>query len=126
MPKNTAEVQAIVRLCNKHKVVFRPICTGWSGVFVPGTLLVDLRRMNKIIEIKPVSINKGQAAQLWLEQNDRPFIFCAGDDYTDEDMFSVLPDFAVSCKVGTGPSKAKFRVSSPNELRDFLSQLITG
>jgi glycolate oxidase len=51
MPKNTAEVAAIVKLCNKHKIIFRPICTGWTGVFVPGSLLIDLRRMNHIIEI---------------------------------------------------------------------------
>ena len=95
-------------------------------VMMATNLNIGVFEGNKIIEIKPVSINKGQATQLWLEQNDSPFIFCAGDDYTDEDMFSVLPDFAVSCKVGTGPSKAKFRVSSPNELRDFLNQLITG
>jgi glycolate oxidase len=51
LPKNTAEVQAIVKLCNKHKIAFRPTCTGWSGTFVPNTLYLDLRRMNRIIEI---------------------------------------------------------------------------
>ena len=51
MPGDTAQVQAVVRLCNKHKLQFRPICTGWTGTFVPGTVLIDLRRMNRIIEI---------------------------------------------------------------------------
>jgi glycolate oxidase len=51
MPKNTLEVAALVKLCNKHKIIFRPICTGWTGLFVPGSLLIDLRRMNHIIEI---------------------------------------------------------------------------
>jgi len=51
MPKDTAEVQAVVKLCNKHKLQFRPICTGWTGVFPPGIVLIDLRRMDKIIEI---------------------------------------------------------------------------
>ncbi|MBN1631619.1 MAG: FAD-binding protein, partial [Thermoleophilia bacterium] len=51
MPKNTAEVQAIVRLCNKYKIQYRPICTGWSGMFQAGTVLFDLRRMDQIIEI---------------------------------------------------------------------------
>ncbi|MBC8472186.1 MAG: bifunctional alpha,alpha-trehalose-phosphate synthase (UDP-forming)/trehalose-phosphatase [Planctomycetes bacterium] len=80
---------------------------------------------NKIIEIKPVSINKGQAVRLWLDKKDWRFIFCVGDDYTDEDMFSELPESAVSCKIGTGPSNAKFRLSSPNELRSFLRQLVS-
>lgn len=51
LPKNTAEVQAIVKLCNKHKLVFRPVSTGWTGMFPPGIIYLDLRRMNRIIEI---------------------------------------------------------------------------
>ncbi|MGD0955567.1 MAG: FAD-binding oxidoreductase [Candidatus Acidiferrales bacterium] len=51
LPKNTAEVQAIVKLCNKYKLPFRPVCTGWTGKFAKGTLYLDLRRMNRIIEI---------------------------------------------------------------------------
>jgi glycolate oxidase len=51
LPGNTAEVQALVKLCNKHRLQFRPICTGWSGMFPKGIILFDLRRMNRIIEI---------------------------------------------------------------------------
>jgi glycolate oxidase len=51
MPKDTAEVQAVVRLCNKFKLQFRPICTGWTIACPPGLVLLDLRRMDKIIEI---------------------------------------------------------------------------
>jgi glycolate oxidase len=51
LPKDTAEVQAIVKLCNKHKLQFRPVCTGWTGTFPAGILYLDLRRMNRIIEI---------------------------------------------------------------------------
>jgi glycolate oxidase len=51
LPKDTAEVQALVKLCNKHKLMFRPICTGWSGMFPKNIVLLDLRRMNHIIEI---------------------------------------------------------------------------
>ena len=51
LPKDTAEVQAVVKLCNKHKLQFRPICTGWTGMFPKDIILLDLRRMNHIIEI---------------------------------------------------------------------------
>jgi len=51
LPENTAQVQAIIRACNRHKLSFRPVCTGWTGAFKPGTLYLDLRRMNRIIEI---------------------------------------------------------------------------
>ncbi len=51
LPKNTAEVQAIVKLCNKYKLKFRPVCTGWTGKFPKGIIYLDLRRMNRIVEI---------------------------------------------------------------------------
>ncbi|HLB30588.1 MAG TPA: hypothetical protein VJN91_03580, partial [Gammaproteobacteria bacterium] len=35
LPENTGQVQAIIRLCNKHKLRFRPVCTGWTGRFEP-------------------------------------------------------------------------------------------
>jgi glycolate oxidase len=51
LPENTAQVQAIIKLCNKYKVGYRAVCTGWTGVFAPDMLYLDLRRMNRIIEI---------------------------------------------------------------------------
>jgi glycolate oxidase len=54
LPQNTSEVQAIVRLCNKFEIQFKASSTGW-GVYCdptgPGVIKLDLRRMNKIIEI---------------------------------------------------------------------------
>ena len=51
LPGDTLEVQAIIKLCNKHRIQFRPICTGWTGMFPKDIILLDLRRMNRIIEI---------------------------------------------------------------------------
>jgi len=51
LPGCTAEVQALVKLCNKHGLKFRAICTGWTGQFPPGLILFDLRRLNRIVEI---------------------------------------------------------------------------
>jgi glycolate oxidase len=54
LPASTGEVQAIVRLCNKLKLQFKASSTGWgtyNDVTGPGTVRIDLRRMNKIIEI---------------------------------------------------------------------------
>ena len=50
-PANTAEVQAVVRLCNRHRVSFGPVSSGWGGMYPEGTVLLDLRRMDHIIEI---------------------------------------------------------------------------
>jgi glycolate oxidase len=51
LPKDTAQVQAVVKLCNKYKQKFRPVCTGWTGMFPEGIIYMDLRRMNHIVEI---------------------------------------------------------------------------
>jgi len=54
LPETTAQVQAIVRLCNKYKIQFKASSTGW-GFFGdpggPGVIKLDMRRMNRIIEI---------------------------------------------------------------------------
>jgi glycolate oxidase len=54
LPKDTGEVQAIVKLCNRHGVRFKASATGWGASSSPGaagTVQLDLRRMNRIIEI---------------------------------------------------------------------------
>ncbi len=54
LPGSTEEVQAIVRLCNKHKIKFKASSTFWSAQGYPSTentLQLDMRRMDRILEI---------------------------------------------------------------------------
>jgi len=54
LPKDTGEVQAIVKLCNRYQIQFKASSTGWGGYCdpsSPGVIKIDLRRMNRIIEI---------------------------------------------------------------------------
>jgi glycolate oxidase len=54
LPQSTGEVQAIVRLCNRFKLQFKASSTGWgpfNDAAGPGVIKMDLRRMNRIIEI---------------------------------------------------------------------------
>jgi len=56
MPASTEEVQALVRLCNRLKVKVKPLSTGWYHWAAPlrddePTLQIDLRRMDRILEI---------------------------------------------------------------------------
>ncbi len=54
LPASTAEVQSIVRLCNRLGVQFKASSTGWGGYADPGgpgCVKLDLRRMNRIVEI---------------------------------------------------------------------------
>jgi len=79
---------------------------------------------SKILEVKNIGINKGQVAKLWIAKQKWDFILAAGDDYTDEDLFVVLPESAYSIRVGYGISKARFNLDSVYELRLLLEELI--
>jgi glycolate oxidase len=54
LPASTEEVQAVVRACNRHGLKFKALCTGWgvhAGPTREGVVQIDLRRMNRILEI---------------------------------------------------------------------------
>jgi len=54
LPGSAEEVQAIVKLCNKHKVRVKASSTFWSAWGYPmedNTIQLDMRRMNRILEI---------------------------------------------------------------------------
>ena len=54
LPGSTKEVQAVVRACNRNGLKFKAFSTGWGAHAGPGTdgvVQVDLRRMNRIIDI---------------------------------------------------------------------------
>jgi len=78
---------------------------------------------SKILEIKHISLNKGRAAECWLAEKNWDFIIAAGDDYTDEEMFAVLPEKAYSIKVGFSVSKARFNVDTVHEIRLLIKEL---
>ncbi len=79
---------------------------------------------NKVIEVKPVDINKGKASDRWLEKEDWDFILGMGDDWTDEDLFAALPENAWSVKVGfMAYTKARFYLESLDASRDLLKSL---
>ncbi|WP_345952360.1 bifunctional alpha,alpha-trehalose-phosphate synthase (UDP-forming)/trehalose-phosphatase [Mucilaginibacter sp. PAMB04168] len=78
---------------------------------------------DKVVEVKNIDVNKGKAALTLVEQRDYDFIMAFGDDLTDEDLFKSLPDRAITIKVGTGASAAKFYVRNPTEVRNLLKAL---
>ncbi len=54
LPGSTEEVQAVVKICNRFNIKFKAHSTGWgvwSGVGREGVILLDLRRMNRIVMI---------------------------------------------------------------------------
>lgn len=78
---------------------------------------------NKVIEIKNIEVNKGRAALKWLEQYPSDFIITIGDDWTDEDIFQVMPEHAFTVKVGGTTSAAKYNINSYIDTRYLLKNL---
>lgn len=78
---------------------------------------------NKILEVKSSTINKGNAANSFLNK-PYDFIFAIGDDWTDEYIFREIPEEAITVKVGTGETSAKYYVESQEKVNDLLKEFL--
>lgn len=74
----------------------------------------------KVIEVKRMGFHKGSAAFNILKKDSYDFIFVCGDDVTDEDMFKVMPEKAITVKIGLSPSNAKYYVNSHLEILKYI------
>ncbi len=90
---------------------------------ITANLEIGVLEGNKVVEIKSSFVNKGRAATQWLKSAKWDLVISVGDDWTDEDIFEQLPETAYSIKVGFGPSKAKYKVRSTDEVRDIIFSL---
>lgn len=93
------------------------------NLLLTGTDLV-VHKGTKILEIKPRNVNKGIVAEELMAIHNPDFVLCVGDDYTDEDMFGVLPDEAISIKVGLGDTGARYQVTSVEKVLQLLRKLV--
>ncbi|MFC1931557.1 bifunctional alpha,alpha-trehalose-phosphate synthase (UDP-forming)/trehalose-phosphatase [Chloroflexota bacterium] len=80
---------------------------------------------SKVVEVKSASLDKGVTALRWMARQKRDFVFAAGDDVTDEDLFRVLPSGAWSIKVRPGASLAKYSLDSPGDVRTLLQEMLS-
>lgn len=71
-PKTSDEVQSIVKICNYHKIPLTPYTTGCNnqGAAIPalGGIIIDVSRINKVLEIDPVSRNAHIEVGVTFEQ----------------------------------------------------------
>ncbi|KAJ6923548.1 hypothetical protein NC652_017009 [Populus alba x Populus x berolinensis] len=102
---------------------------------------VVVRRGQQIVEVKPQGVSKGIVVENLIStmrsQGKSPdFLFCVGDDRSDEDMFesiarlvdnpSIPPIAEVfACTVGHKPSKAKYYLDDTPEVIKLLQGLAT-
>lgn len=81
-------------------------------------------RGQKIVEVKPVWANKGEVLARLKNHSPAPDLhFAVGDDRTDEDLFEQMPEDAWTVHVGTKQTRARFNISTPEEVRALLSRL---
>lgn len=109
----------------KHLVILRKTLKRYIATYG-----LEMHAGDKILEIKPADVNKGAAAARlvndWSTTARGPidFILCIGDDYTDEDMFEILPANAYTIKVGRGQTAARLRVKTAAEAQQLLHKLV--
>lgn len=84
---------------------------------------VQVLQGNKVIEVRNAGVNKGAAALHFISHYNPDFILAIGDDWTDEDLFRVLPETAYSIKVGMTQSCARFNLHDQAEVVDLLQKL---
>ncbi|KAL2354363.1 glycosyltransferase family 20-domain-containing protein [Cryomyces antarcticus] len=114
------------RECQKH--LENTVARKWS---------VEVMTGKANLEVRPKFVNKGEIARrLVLEYGDGPgeapeFVFCLGDDSTDEDMFrslrkSKLPvDHVFTCTVGPSSKQtlASWHLLEPSDVISAISLL---
>ncbi|SKC43426.1 bifunctional alpha,alpha-trehalose-phosphate synthase (UDP-forming)/trehalose-phosphatase [Ohtaekwangia koreensis] len=80
---------------------------------------------NKVIEVRQTGVDKGVAARNLVEETNPDFVLAIGDDKTDEDMFRILADRAITIKVGPGHSAAQYSIASQRDVIRLLNELIS-
>lgn len=85
---------------------------------------VQIRHGKKIVEVAAAQVSKGVAVARLLDETRYALALCAGDDQTDETMFTLNAPNLITIKVGRGDTAAKLRLSSPADFRAFLSNAI--
>lgn len=85
---------------------------------------IQVLQGNKVVEVRNAGLNKGDAGLSWVSKDEFEFILAAGDDWTDEDLFRVLPEGAYSIRIGMTQSYARFNLRSCTEFLELMKDLM--
>jgi trehalose 6-phosphate synthase/phosphatase len=86
---------------------------------------LELLAGSKAIEVRLRGIHKGVVVPRVLAAMPPDAVIVAvGDDRTDEDLFEALPASALTIHVGSGASRAAFRLPDTKSVRKFLRSLL--
>ncbi len=85
-------------------------------------LNLEILEGKKVIEIKNRGINKGRAAQKVLYDAPADKVVAIGDDWTDEFLFSEMPNEAITIKVGMSKTIAGYKVENVRDVHELLER----
>jgi trehalose 6-phosphate synthase/phosphatase len=86
---------------------------------------LSIMDMDKALEVVNSQITKGTAVSDLVSNKNYDFILCAGDDVTDENMFTSLPGHTRTIKVGRKKTEAKYYIEDIEHVKALLSTLAT-
>ena len=103
----------------------RPLAAELTDHLVHFTANIDIQVLqgSKVVEIRNAGVNKGNAAVRWLSTTKYDYIIAIGDDWTDEDLFTALPESAVTLRVGLTNTRAKYNIRDSAEVIELLDSL---
>jgi trehalose 6-phosphate phosphatase len=84
---------------------------------------LTIRRGKNVLEFSVRSTTKGEAVEYLRRNTAATAVFYAGDDVTDEDVFSILGPNDMGLKSGPGTTSAPYRVHGPHEVAEALNLL---
>lgn len=86
---------------------------------------ISLQLGSKVLELKDSRINKGHTASLLISRVEYDFLLGVGDDVTDEDLFSAIPESGFSIKIGLGNTIARYSLKSWKSMRSVLKNFVS-
>lgn len=86
---------------------------------------VTIKPGSNVVELMARTADKGSALAGLAHRLGLPAGGFFGDDVTDEDAFAALGPDAITVKVGSGPSRARYRLADPAAVAETLRLLST-
>jgi trehalose 6-phosphate synthase/phosphatase len=80
-------------------------------------------RRHKSVEVRPAWINKNEVARRFIDNYAPDLCLAIGADRDDEDLFAALPADSWTVRVGSGASRARFRLAGPLEFERVIERL---
>ncbi|HWH72431.1 MAG TPA: bifunctional alpha,alpha-trehalose-phosphate synthase (UDP-forming)/trehalose-phosphatase, partial [Candidatus Sulfotelmatobacter sp.] len=87
---------------------------------------VQVLEGDKVLEVRNTGVTKSSATLEWLSGRLPGFVLAIGDDWTDEDLFRLLPPSAFSVRVGLAQTAARYYLGSHTAVRRVLRALLEG